>query len=467
MESTSDYLRERSSDVVDISRRIIKSLMGIKRFSFGDLQEDVIIVAGNLLPSEILAMSKDKVKAVALDAGSRTSHAAILLRSFGIPAVFGLSAVTTETTNGSLVIVDGGTGEVILESSNETLNQYEKKLISNEPIAGFLSSLKSLAAETTDGRRVSLMANIGLPEEAAEIINSGADGIGLFRSEFLFLQSGRNSEDQQTEVYSQVVKALNGKPVTIRTMDLGTAGDSVTGESEKNPLMGLRAIRFSLALPDLFKTQLRAILRASVHGNVRIMFPMISGIEELVRALELLEEARAECRKKGQAFADGIKTGTMIEIPSAVITADILAKKSGFFSIGTNDLIQYTLAADQENTRVRYLAKGTQIAVLRFIKQAIDAAHTEGIPAAMCGEMAGDPAAAALLLGMGLDEFSMNAPAIPQVKHIIRTVSHNACKTFAESALACTSHKQVQDLIRDWHKEHLPGFTLVSDMILE
>ena len=467
MESSNEYLRERAADVVDVSRRIIKNLLGLKRFSFADLKEEVILVAGSILPSEVLAISKNRIKALVLDTGSRTGHTAILLRSFGIPAVFGLSTATIETTNGSLIIVDGGGGKVILESDGETLRQYEEKLAALEPLKGFLFSLKDLSAETTDKRRVSLLANIGLPEEGEEAVRYGAEGIGVFRSEFLFHQSGRNSEEQQLEAYSHVVKALKGKPVTIRTVDMGTAGYSFTNENEKNPLMGWRAIRFSLALPDLFKTQLRAILRSSVYGKVQIMFPMISGIEELEQALNLLEEARSECRKKGQAFAEDIKIGTMIEIPSAVMTADILAKKSSFFSIGTNDLIQYTLAVDQENTRVRYLAKGTQIAVLRFIKQTIDAAHAQGIPAAMCGEMAGDPAAAALLLGMGLDEFSMNAPSIPHVKHIIRNISYNNCKALADSALACTSHKQVQDLIRDWHKEHLPSLTLASDMILE
>ena len=469
MESSNEYLRERTSDVIDVSRRIIKSLLGVKRYSLSDLEEDVILVAKNLLPSEVLAINKDKVKAILLDSGSRTSHTAILLRSFGIPGVLGLSTVTLETTNNSLVIVDGGTGQVIIDPDNETKRRYEEQLAAREQSEVSISALKGFPAETTDGRIVKLLANIELPEDAEEIARYGAEGIGLYRSEFLFLQNEANSEEQQLEAYSRVVKAMKGKPVTIRTVDLGgeRALPAMADENEKNPLMGWRAIRFSLSLPDLFKTQLRAILRASVHGKVQIMFPMISITEELEQALGLLEEAKTDCRKKGQDFADDIKIGTMIEIPSAVIAADMLAKKSDFFSIGTNDLIQYTLAVDQENKRVRYLAKGTQIAVLRFIKQTIDTAHTEGIHAAMCGEMAGDPAAAALLLGLGLDEFSMNAAAIPQVKHIIRNVSFNACKTLTETALACTSHKQVQELIQDWHKQYLPSLTLATDMILE
>ena len=491
IESPNEYLRERTADVVDVSRRIIRNLLGIKRFSLADLQEEVILVARDLLPSEVLAIrpfgpraqgnyynsppeggvciNKDKVQAVLLDAGSRTNHAAILLRSFGIPGVFGLSSATQEITNGSLIIVDGGTGQVFIEPDNETARRYKEQLAKQEQPAVNLSALKDFPAETTDSRRVSLVANIELPEEAEEIAHYGAEGIGLYRSEFLFLQNGRNSEEEQLEAYSRVVKAMNGKPVTIRTVDLGgeKALPAIANENEKNPLMGWRAIRFSLSLPDLFKTQLRAILRASIHGKVQIMFPMISNIEELEQALCLLEEARTECRKKNQDFADDIKIGTMIEIPSAVMTADILAKKSNFFSIGTNDLIQYTLAVDQENERVRHLAKGTQIAVLRLIKQTIDAAHAAGIHAAMCGEMAGDPAAAALLLGLGLDEFSMNATAIPQVKYIIRNVSIESCKALAEAALTSTSHKQVQELIRDWYNKYLPSLTLASDMIFE
>ena len=469
MESSSDYLRERSSDIIDVSRRIIKRLLGIKGFSLYDLEEDVILAAKNLLPSEVLAMNKDRVKAVLTDAGSRTSHTAILLRSFSIPAVLGLSSATRDITNGSQIIVDGGAGQVFVDPDSETLKRYKELLAFQKPSFEVLPALKDFPAETTDGHFAALMANIGIPEEAEEITRYGAEGIGLFRSEFLFLQNERNSEEEQLKAYSKVIKAMKGKPVTIRTVDLGgdRALPAMESENEKNPLMGWRAIRFSLSLPDLFKTQLRAILRASVHGKVKIMFPMVSGIEELEQALGFLEEARLECKKKGMDFADDIETGTMIEIPSAVMTADILAKKSAFFSIGTNDLIQYTLAVDQSNKKISALAQGTHPAVLKFIKQTIDAAHKAGIPAAMCGEMAGDPAAAALLLGMGLDEFSMNAVSIPQIKHIIRSVNFTYCKALAESALSFSHYKQVQMLIQDWYREQFPGLVLASDLILD
>jgi phosphotransferase system enzyme I (PtsI) len=467
LESPDNYLRERAADLTDVSRRIIKILLGLKRFSLADLEEDVILAARNLLPSEVLAMNRERVKALILDAGSRTSHTAIILRSFGIPGVLGLSSAVREITNGSLIIVDGSAGQIILEPNAETLAHYQALLESKERSSEIFSILRELSAETTDGRLVSLMANIGIPKEAGELARYGAEGVGLFRSEFLFLQNGRNSEEAQLEAYSRVIKTMKGKPVTIRTVDLG--GDKIMPvmqtADEENPLLGWRAIRFSLALPEMFKTQLRAILRAGIYGKARIMFPMISGIEELEQALTLLEEARNECRKKGLRFADNIETGTMIEIPSAAITAGILAEKSDFFSIGTNDLMQYTLAVDRGNEKVTYLARSAHPAVLKLIKQTIDAAHAKGIPAAMCGELARDPEATALLLGMGLDEFSMAATSVLQVKHIIRNVNYESCKNLADAVLASTSCQQVKTLIRDWHREHIPGLVFDSDMI--
>jgi phosphotransferase system enzyme I (PtsI) len=323
----------------------------------------------------------------------------------------------------------------------------------------FFLALRDLPAETLDGRRVNLKANIGIPEEADQAARYGAGGIGLYRSEFLFLTPGETAEEEeQYEAYRYVLKTLGNLPVTIRTMDLG--GDKILPDfqaDEKNPLLGWRAIRFFLAHPELFKTQLRAILRASVDGNVRIMFPMISGIEELEKALAMLEEARAECRERGYAVAEHIEVGTMIEVPSAAMTADILAERSDFFSIGTNDLIQYTLAADRGNERVSYLSQPNHPAVLRFLKMTIDAAHRRGIPAAMCGELAGDPLVTPLLLGLGLDEFSMAASSIPQVKRIIRGVSMEHCRALAEKALEATSYHQVNSLVADLLAEHFPS----------
>jgi phosphotransferase system enzyme I (PtsI) len=473
MQSDDAYLRERAADVSDVSRRIVNCLRGINRFSLANLEEDVILVAHNLLPSDVLGMDKKRVKALVMDMGSRVSHTAILVRSFGIPSVIGLSSAMREISHNDVLIVDGEEGKVILDPDGAVLKQYEAKCrrygkhgSKQRHIEEELSALRDLSAETSDGRRVSLKANIGIAEEALELARYGAEGIGLYRSEFLFLQSGQASEEQQLEAYGRVVRAVKGRPVTIRTVDLG--GDkllpSMQTVKEENPLLGWRAIRFSLSLPDLFMTQLRAILRASTEGPVKIMFPMISGLEELETALALLEETKETCRKKNQRFQEDIEVGTMIEVPAAVITADTLAEKSDFFSIGTNDLIQYTLAVDRGNEKVSYLAQATHPAVLHFIKQVIDSAHARGIQAAMCGELAGDSAAAPLLLGMGLDEFSMTAQSIPRIKQLIRSLDFESCRTLAEEALALNSCRDVQALVNRWLKERFPH-SAASDLI--
>lgn len=457
-QSPNAYLRGRAIDVSDVSRRIINRLLGLRRFSFEGLAEDVILAAKNLLPFDALSLNKSRVKALVLDAGSRISHTAILARAFGIPSVVGLSTLVREVADGDTLIVDGDAGQVILDPDAAALKRYGEKIAGKT--RGFEKSaeLKELPPETKDGRRVRLMANIGIPEEAEGLESFGAEGIGLYRSEFLFLQNVQGSEEWQYQAYLRVVQAMRGKPVTIRTIDIG--GDKIVPGlevKEENPLLGWRAIRFSLSLPEMFKVQLRAILRAGAEGPVRIMFPMISCIEELEQALILLEEARADCLRRGQAIGKDMEAGVMIEIPAAVLIAGALAEKSAFFSIGTNDLIQYTLAVDRGNEKVSYLARPAHPAVLHFIKQTIDAAHAKGRPAAMCGELAGEPWAAAMLIGMGLDEFSMNAPAIPRVKEIIRDVDFESCKRLVEDVLAAVSNKQVRSCIAEWHREHLPG----------
>jgi phosphotransferase system enzyme I (PtsI) len=460
MSSPDPVFRERAADISDVSRRLIDKLLSITRFSLADLSQDVILVVHDLLPSNALIMNKDRVKGLVMDMGSRTSHTAILTRAFHIPAVLGLSDITREINNGDRLVVNGTTGELVVNPDRSVLVQNEAAINQFRKMHENLLSLRDLPAETLDGYRVSLKANIEFPEEAEQAVRYGAEGIGLYRSEFLFLTPGKMAEEEaQYQAYRHVLKTLGDLPVTIRTMDLG--GDKVLPElqalDEKNPLLGWRAIRFSLANPELFKTQLRALLRASVDGNVRIMFPMISGIEELEQALDLLEEARGECRKRGYPFTQDIEVGTMIEIPSAVMTADILAGRSDFFSIGTNDLVQYTLAADRGNERVNYLGQPGHPAVLRFLKMTIDAAHRRGIRAAMCGELAGDPSVTALLLGLGLDEFSMASSSIPQVKKIVRGTRMEKCRALAEQALACTSYHHINSLLENWMKEHFPS----------
>jgi phosphotransferase system enzyme I (PtsI) len=457
LSSPDAYFRERAVDIADVSHRMMHKLLGIKEFSLADLTEDLILVAHDLLPSEALSMNKDRVKALALDMGGDTSHIAILARAFGIPAVLGLSSITKELNAGDILVVDGEAGEVIINPGKAALANYHAAITQGKQERSKFQSLADLPAETTDGHRVSLKANIEIPEEVEQVLRYGAEGIGLYRSEFLFLIPGQAAEEEaQRQAYSRVLKAMGDLPVTIRTLDVG--GDKVApnmqAPNEKNPLLGWRAIRMSLALPDLFKTQLRAILRSSVHGNVKIMFPMISGIEELEQALALLEEAKAECREKKQSFAENIEVGTMIEIPSAALTAGILAQKSDFFSIGTNDLLQYTLAVDRGNEKVGYLTQPFHPAVLQLLKMTIDAAHAGGIKATMCGELAGTVLAAPVLLGLGLDEFSMAASAIPQVKRIIRRASLEECRALAEKALAGVSYQQTHAMVKAWLAEH-------------
>jgi phosphotransferase system enzyme I (PtsI) len=451
MASPISYFRERAVDIADMSHRLLNILLSIKKISLADLTRDVIIVTRDILPSDILAMNKERVKAIVMDAGSQTSHTAILTRAFEIPAVLGLSSITKEITNGETLLVNGETGEVIVAPDRQSIAKYKQTVSRFCKDATEAALLRELPAETLDGHRVAINANIEVPEEAEQALRYGADGIGLYRSEFLFLNPGLPAEKEvQYHAYHQVLKVMGIKPVTIRTVDVG--GDKVLPElrslEEKNPLLGWRAIRFSLAHPEILKTQFRAILQASVCGNARIMFPMISGIEELEQALALFEETKDECRARGEPFADYIAVGSMIEIPAAAETADILAKKSAFFSLGTNDLIQYTLAVDRGNERVSYLARPFHPAVIRFIKKTIDAAHQAGIKAAMCGEFAGNPGATALLLGLGLDEFSMTASAIPQIKKVIRNATLESCRALAEKVCACTSARETEALLK-------------------
>jgi phosphotransferase system enzyme I (PtsI) len=438
---------------------MINKLLSVSRFSLADLKEDVILVVHDLLPSDALVMNKDHVKGLAMDMGSRTSHTAILARAFNIPAVLGLSSISREIKNGERMVLNGSSGVVVVSPDKGTLVQQEGEEKQLRKQSDRLLALKDMPAETMDGYRVTIKANIEVPEEAEQVLRYGAEGIGLYRSEFLFLTPGKTAEEEvQYQAYSYVLKSMGELPVTIRTVDVG--GDKILPElqslDEKNPLLGWRAIRFSLAHPELFKTQLRAILRASVDGNARIMFPMISGIEELELALSYLEEAREELRKKGQPFAEKIPVGAMIEIPSAAMTADILAEKSDFFSLGTNDLIQYSLAVDRGNERVNYLGEPGHPAILRFLKMTIDAAHKKGIKAAMCGELAGDADSTAVLVGMGLDEFSMSASAIPLVKRIIRGTTLKSCQDLAERILRGASIKENHDTVQTWMSENFP-----------
>ncbi|MCL2007549.1 MAG: phosphoenolpyruvate--protein phosphotransferase [Treponema sp.] len=457
--SPDPIFRERAVDIKDVSSRVLDHLLSVKQTSLADLDHDVILVAQDLMPSQVLTMNRKHVKGIVMDIGGATSHTAILARAFNIPAVLGLSTATSEILDGDTLVLDANIGEVVINPPRDELSKWEHLEVDYLLKLNEDMQTRDLPAVTKDGHKVLLKANIGIPEEAESLQRYGAEGIGLFRSEFLFLDSGQVAgEEQQLKSYNKVLAAMGKLPVTIRTADIG--GDKILPElfssKEINPLLGWRAIRLSLAMPEFFLAQLKAILRSSVNGNVKIMFPLISGIEELEEALVFLEEAKNECRRMKQPFAENIEVGVMIEVPSAAMTADILAQRADFFSIGTNDLLQYSLAVDRGNEKVSYLAQSSHPGILRFLKSAIQAAHDKGIKAAMCGEMAGDPSMTALLLGLGLDEFSMAASSIPRVKRIIRNVTLDECRKLAEELLGGISYIGNDVILKKWMTEKFP-----------
>jgi phosphotransferase system enzyme I (PtsI) len=438
-------LRERVTDIQDVSRRILGHLLERHRPSLADIREDVVLVARDLLPSDMMSMSRRRVKAVVTESGGRTSHVAILARAFEIPAVLGVAGALSKLRQAKIAAVDGDRGLVIGDPDGEALARSAAARSAAALRQHELDALRDLPACTLDGVRVFVKANIEVPEEAEAVIAHGGDGVGLFRSEFLFLGGHVPDEEEQYRAYRRVIESMKGRPVTIRTLDIG--GDKVLPElgaqDEKNPLLGWRAIRFCLSRQDVFKIQLRAILRAAVFGETRIMFPMIATADELERALAIVDEARSELVAKGQKAAMDLPIGIMIEIPAAAMTSDILARKADFFSIGTNDLIQYTMAVDRGNEKVAYLHEPYHPAVLRLVQKTIESGKAAGIPVGMCGEMAADPASAIVLLGLGLDEFSMSSAAIPAVKRAIRSTSLVDAKAVAGAAMALSSSSEV------------------------
>lgn len=457
-----DYVIERILDLKDVMGRVMRNLLSLPRFDLTSLEEEVVLVGKNLLPSDTLSMNKQMVKGVALDMGGKTSHTAILVRSFGIPGVLGLGKISKKVKNGETIIVDGYSGKVILRPDEQTLASYQKQVEIRESKRLKLLDQVKLPSTTADGKSISVLANIEVSEEALSVSDSGADGIGLYRSEFLFMQPGTIfNEELQYESYRFVLETMKERPVIIRTLDIG--GDKaipfLQDEKEENPLLGWRSIRFCLSERDIFKRQLRALLRAGVYGSLKIMFPMISGVVELDAALLLLEEAKSELDREGLAYRKDIPIGIMIEVPSAALTSDILAKKVDFFSIGTNDLIQYTIAVDRGNERVSYLYQAFQPAVLRLIKMTIENAVANNISVSMCGEMAGDLLAIVPLLGFGLNSFSMSCSRIPEVKQLIRSVSIDEAKVLGEDILKMENYKQIEDYIRKWMNERFEFFS--------
>ena len=450
--SRDEYLAERSMDILDVSRRITNQLLYRERLSLALIDREVILVSPNLLPSEIIHLDPEKVRGIVLDVGGPTSHTVILARSMGIPAVVGLGNVCRSIEPDDVIIVDGENGVVIVDPDEETLRRCRDRLEGLVKREKHLLGLKELPARTLDGHRLSMLANIEIPGEIGGVLSSGAEGVGLFRSEFLFMDPHQSpDEDRQFRAYARILQEMGDKPVTIRTLDAG--GDKLlpgANESDElNPLLGWRAIRFCLGEEELFRNQLRALLRASAHGNLRIMFPLISNTRELDDALSILNEEKGDLAAAGTPMAEKIPVGIMIEVPSAALIADVLARRADFFSIGTNDLIQYTMAVDRGNEKIADLYQTWHPAVWRLIETTVEGARESGIPAAMCGELAGDPLAAVLLAGLGLDELSMSVHSIPAVKSMVRSIDTLSAREALAEVLTMENADDVQSLLMD------------------
>ncbi|HEA66861.1 MAG TPA: phosphoenolpyruvate--protein phosphotransferase [Desulfobacterales bacterium] len=446
------YLKERVTDVVHVSDRILRNLVGAKQVDIENIDKRVILVANDLSPAETSQINLERIKGFVTDRGGRSSHTSIIARTLEIPAVQGVDSATRTIANDDLIIVDGTSGSVIVHPTKQTLADFNARNAKYEAHKVVLLEGSQLPAETVDGFHVPVMGNIELPEEVFSAIDHGGDGIGLYRTEFQYL-SRRTfpGEEELFEKYKDVVKVMAPKPVIIRTLDIN--GDMAVSNSpdsiERNPALGLRAIRYCLKNPDVFITQLRAILRAASFGNVRILFPMISSSDELCEAKQILNQAADSLEKEGVAFDRDIEIGILIEVPSAVVMADVMAKEVDFFSIGTNDLIQYSFAIDRENRHVSHLYRPLHPAIIRMIKQVSDVADDNGIKTFMCGEMAGDPLHIPILLGLGMDELSMNPQAIPAVKRMIRSLSIQDNQMFIKKVLKQTSAADTMKLVQD------------------
>ena len=447
------YMQERAADIRDVSKRVLAHLLGVKIPSPATIKDEVIIVAADLTPSDTAQLNRQYVKAFVTDIGGRTSHSAIMARSLEIPAIVGTKEVTSTAKDGDIIIVDGLTGDVFLNPSEEVIAEYRAKAEAFASQQAEWEKLKDSKTYTKDGHQVELAANIGTPKDLEGVVNNGAEGVGLYRTEFLYMDSHEMpTEEDQFEAYKAVLEGMNGKPVVVRTMDIG--GDKelpyLPLPHEMNPFLGYRAIRISLNEPEMFRTQLRALLRASVYGKLRIMFPMIATLNDFRGAKALLEEEKAKLIAEGVAVSDDIQVGIMIEIPAAAVLAHQFAKEVDFFSIGTNDLIQYTMAADRMNERVSYLYQPYNPSILTLIKHVIDSAHKEGKWAGMCGEMAGDQTAVPLLVGLGLDEFSMSASSVLKTRSLISKLTLSEMQALAAKAInECATVQEVEALVEE------------------
>jgi phosphotransferase system enzyme I (PtsI) len=449
---TDPYLKERSVDVVQVADSIMHNLVGAKKINIAAIDKRVILVAHDLTPAETSQINLERVMGFITDRGGKASHTGIIARSLEIPAVVGLKNATSSIRNDDLIIVDGNTGTVIIHPAEDTLVQYEERKIDYEEYKAVITRESKAPAESADGVRLAVMGNIELPEEVFAVLNYGGDGIGLYRTEFqYFNRADFPDEDELFDKYKDVVEVMHPKPVTIRTLDIN--GDKALTNQfspvETNPALGLRAIRYCLKNPQVFKDQLRAILRAAAFGNVRILFPMISTYYEIRDANRMLDEAAESLEKEGLPYNRDIEIGAMIEVPSAVIMADVIAENVDFFSVGTNDLIQYALAIDRGNEQVAHLFQPLDPAIIRMLKHVADVAREKDIKIFMCGEMAGTPHHIPLLLGIGMDELSMNPQTIPDIKRVIHSLNVADTRSFIKEVLKQATAKSTFELIRD------------------
>ena len=446
-----DYFRERAADIKDVSRRLLANLLGKPLPNPALIDEEVVIIADDLTPSDTAQLNKNLVRGFATNIGGRTSHSAIMARSLEIPAVVACKTITEEVKDGDLIVLDGIEGTVMINPDETTVKEYETK---RAEFIAYKEELKKLVNEktiTTDGHQVELVANIGSAKDLAGVKENGGEGVGLFRTEFLYMESAElPTEEQQFEVYKEVLEGMEGKPVVVRTLDIG--GDkeieAIDLPKEMNPFLGVRAIRLCFQREDIFRTQLRALLRASVYGDLRIMFPMIATLQEFRKAKGILMEEKEKLVAEGVKVSDTLQVGIMIEIPAAAVLAHKFAKEVDFFSVGTNDLVQYTFAADRMSSGVSYLYQPFNPSILNLLKHVIDSAHAEGKWAGMCGEMAGEAIAAPLLLGLGLDEFSMSATSILAQRKLIKSVSKADMEALVEKALDCATSEEVVELVK-------------------
>ncbi|WP_436939503.1 phosphoenolpyruvate--protein phosphotransferase [Staphylococcus xylosus] len=450
-----EYMKERAADIRDVSKRVLAHILGVELPNPSMIDESVVIIGNDLTPSDTAQLNKEFVQGFVTNIGGRTSHSAIMSRSLEIAAVVGTKSITKEVKQGDMIIVDGLTGEVIIDPTEDEVIAYQNKRERFFEDKQALQQLRDEPSTTADGTHVELAANIGTPDDLKGVIENGAEGIGLYRTEFLYM--GRDempTEDEQFEAYKKVLETMEDKRVVVRTLDIG--GDKelpyLNLPEEMNPFLGYRAIRLCLDQPDIFRPQLRALLRASTYGKLNIMFPMVATIKEFRDAKALLLEEKENLTNEGIEVSDDIELGIMVEIPSTAALADVFAKEVDFFSIGTNDLIQYTMAADRMSERVSYLYQPYNPSILRLVKQVIKASHNEGKWTGMCGEMAGDETAIPLLLGLGLDEFSMSATSILKARRQIKGLSQNEMEELADRAINCATSEVVQELVEQYAK---------------